>query len=92
MGATVGGGATFKYGRSKSSTAGGSHGETKTLELTGEIAPFHVITVKEVAYRDTTYRDCDMKLSANKKIDVPYYVNYNYEQSKKLRCINSSNT
>ena len=74
-----------KYGRSKSSTGGGSHGETKTLELTGEIQPRHVVTVKELAYRETTHRDCDMKLSANKKIDVPYYVNCNYEQYKTIK-------
>ena len=73
MGATAGVDATAQYGRSKSSTGGGSHGETKTLELSGEVEPGHVVTVKELAYRETTYRFCDMKLSANKNSDVPYY-------------------
>ena len=80
MGASAGVDATAQYGRSKSSMGGGSHGETKRLELSGKIEPGHVVTVKELAYRETTYRNCDMKLSANKKIDVPYYFKNQDEQ------------
>ena len=86
MGASAGVDATAQYGRSKSSMGGRSHGEVKTLELSGEVEPGHVVTVKELAYRETTYRDCDMKLSANKKIDVPYYFkNQDEEEPEKIK-------
>ena len=73
MGAAAGVNSTGQYDRRTTKTEGDIHEETKTLETTGETKPYHASIVKELAYRETRYRTCDMTLSANKNSDVPYY-------------------